>query len=216
MIKLEPLFESRPYEGVLKGYHDDFRYDIIGSVSNSTDKTLCAMLGHRFVGFAGLAIPNKNLYYYKMDVSCSGPEKSINECKGDLQFCVTQRYGHCRIMYNMHSHVALFCSDYELQGLSLDLDGVLRMTVNSKQWAVCKDHFTQHTAKTACRIMGYTAHTLITTHTAGANYTEILGSLICRENSASLADCHLKHQFSYRPYRVDAACKNYVKLKCTS
>ncbi|KAH3708943.1 hypothetical protein DPMN_068401 [Dreissena polymorpha] len=45
MIKLNPLVESRPYEGILEGYHDDFRYDVIGSVSNTTAKTLCSMLG---------------------------------------------------------------------------------------------------------------------------------------------------------------------------
>ncbi|XP_052249625.1 lysyl oxidase homolog 2-like [Dreissena polymorpha] len=157
MIKLDPLFGSRPYEGILEGFHDDFRYDVIGSVSNTTAKTLCAMLGHGFVGFAGLAIPSRNLHYYKMDVSCSGTEKSINECKGDLEYCVAQRYWHCMTMSNMHRHVALFCS-------------------------------------------------------AGANDTEVLGSLICQENATSLADCHVKHQFSYRPYRVDNACRNYVKL----
>ncbi|KAH3708936.1 hypothetical protein DPMN_068394 [Dreissena polymorpha] len=215
MIKLDPLFGSRPYEGILEGFHDDFRYDVIGSVSNTTAKTLCAMLGHGFVGFAGLAIPSRNLHYYKMDVSCSGTEKSINECKGDLEYCVAQRYWHCMTMSNMHRHVALFCSDYELQGLRLNPDGVLLMTVNSKQWAVCEDHFTQQTANEACRILDYTGHPSITTHTAGANDTEVLGSLICQENATSLADCHVKHQFSYRPYRVDNACRNYVKLNCT-
>ncbi|KAH3708942.1 hypothetical protein DPMN_068400 [Dreissena polymorpha] len=90
------------------------------------------------------------------------------------------------------------------------------MTVNLKKWAVCADHFTQQTANAACRILGYTGHTSFSTHTAGANDTEVLGSLICRENAARLVDCHLKHQFSYRPYRVDAACTNHVKLACTS
>ena len=45
-IKLETLFNSRPYEGVLVGFHGNMEYNFIGDISSGTAKHMCTLLGY--------------------------------------------------------------------------------------------------------------------------------------------------------------------------
>ncbi|KAH3791504.1 hypothetical protein DPMN_144991 [Dreissena polymorpha] len=216
IIKIEPLFASRPYEGIVDGYHGDLRYDIVGNVSSTTAQTLCAMLGYGHVGFSGLPIPGTTLYYFKKDVNCSGTERSISECKGDIEYCADRKYYHCEFMAQSLrlGRVTIFCSDYKIQELRLGSDGKLLMEIKGRRWGSCIDYFTTQTAQSACRIMGYSGNVTFTGLTGGTNDEEIMGTLVCSANATTVENCELKHQFSYQPYRLDSACTQYVLLTC--
>ncbi|KAH3791548.1 hypothetical protein DPMN_145036 [Dreissena polymorpha] len=214
IIKIEPLFATRPYEGIVDGYHGDLRYDIVGNVSSTTAQTLCAMLGYGRMGFSGRAIPGRTLDYFKQYVNCSGTERSISECVGDIEYCVIRGQDNCLRQSSIYQHVTLFCSAYKIQGLRLGPDGKLLMEINGRQWGSCIDYFSSQTAQSACRIIGYSGNATFTGQTAGTNDVEITGSLVCSANATSVENCELKHQFSYRPYRFDSACTTYVLLTC--
>ncbi|WAR30477.1 C163B-like protein [Mya arenaria] len=175
----------------------------------------CTSLGYPHVGFATRAHPGKNLHYYKQNIVCQGHEKYIEECQGELKYCVEQRYYHCTIMSNSLTHVALFCSDYTLENISLSATGVIQVGVNGQIWAVCDAYFTPETANSVCTVLGFHGTESFDVKTTGDNSViEILGSIICKPNATSVIDCHIKHQFSYRPYDSSAECRNYVLLTC--
>ncbi|XP_052789348.1 neurotrypsin-like isoform X1 [Mya arenaria] len=214
-LKLEQSKGNRSYEGILVGYHDNIWYDVVGQVSETTAKTMCSILGFGHVGFATRAHPGKNLHYYKQNIVCQGHEKYIEECQGELKYCVEQRYYHCTIMSNSLTHVALFCSDYTLENISLSATGVIQVGVNGQIWAVCDAYFTPETANSVCTVLGFHGTESFDVKTTGDNSViEILGSIICKPNATSVIDCHIKHQFSYRPYDSSAECRNYVLLTC--
>ncbi|XP_052222007.1 neurotrypsin-like isoform X2 [Dreissena polymorpha] len=183
IIKIEPLFTSRPYEGIVDGYHGDLRYDIVGNVSSTTAKTLCTMLGYGRVGFSGLPIPGRTLDYFKQYVICSGTESSISECVGEIEYCVERNYYHCEQRTQWLKRVIIFCSDYKIQGLRLGSDGKLLMEINGRQWGSCIDYFTTQTAQSACIIMGYSGNATFSGQTGGTNDVEIMGSLVCSANA---------------------------------
>ncbi|XP_052789345.1 neurotrypsin-like [Mya arenaria] len=214
-IKLEQIKGNRSYEGILVGYHDNILYDFVGNVSETTAKTMCSILGFGHVGFSSRAHPGKNLYYFKQDVNCNGHEKYIEECQGELQYCVTQGYSGCYHMSNSLTHVALFCSDYTLENISLSASGVIQVGVNGQLWAVCDAFFTLETANSVCTVLGFHGTGSFAVKTNGDDLdTEILGSIICNPNTKSIIDCHIKHQFSYLSYHPSTECKGYVMLTC--
>ncbi|XP_052790681.1 neurotrypsin-like isoform X2 [Mya arenaria] len=212
-LKLEQVKGNRSFEGILVGYHDNIWYDFVGEVSETTAKTMCSILGFGHVGFSSRAHLYKNVYYYKQGVNCNGHEKYIEECEGELNYCVTQGYFYCTQMFS--TFVALFCSDYTLETISLSATGVIQVGVNGQLWAICDDYFTPETANSVCAVLGFHGIGDIDVKITDDNLDmEILGSIICKPNATRVIDCHNKHQFGYRPYDKSAECRSYVMLTC--
>ncbi|XP_052783649.1 neurotrypsin-like isoform X2 [Mya arenaria] len=213
-LKLEPVMGNRSYEGILVGYHDNLWYDVIGQVSETTAKTFCSILGYGHVGFSTSARLVKKMEYYKLDVVCHGQETYIEECQGELKYCLDQRYWEY-FKYDKLIHVVLFCSDYKLDNISLSASGVLQIDVNSQIWAVCAVNFTIETANNICTVLGFRETKSSGMMTAIEEPDmEILGSIYCEPNARSVVDCHIKHQFHNRLYSPSKACKDYVVLTC--
>ncbi|KAH3791530.1 neurotrypsin-like [Dreissena polymorpha] len=229
-IKIEPLFNSRPYEGTIKGIHGDIEYDIRGHIDTVTAQTMCAMLGYGRVGFAVREPFGLSDAYNKERIMCQGWETSISECRGATPL------RNCSHVYHRHmisagpmgpslcerpdlDKQALFCSDYTLQGLRIGPDGILLMKINGRHWAVCVYYtLTTVTANAACKIMGYDGGEFLPPGKSGPNDVEIIGSLICDDYAESLHDCHMRSPFNenLRPYNnVSAICEGwYVRIKC--
>ncbi|XP_052249858.1 uncharacterized protein LOC127857501 [Dreissena polymorpha] len=131
-----------------------------------------------------------------------------------MEYCFYRKQDGCLRLSLEYQHVALFCSAYKIQGLRLGPDGKLLMEINDRQWVSCIEYFSLETAQSACRIMGYSGNVTVTGEKAGTNDTEITGTLVCSANATTVENCELKHQFSYRPYLLEAACTAYVLLTC--
>ncbi|XP_052249855.1 neurotrypsin-like isoform X2 [Dreissena polymorpha] len=141
-IKLETLFNSRPYEGVLVGFHGNMEYNFIGDISSGTAKHMCTLLGYGHVGFSTPTLPGTMLGLFKEHVACKGSETSVSEC-----------------------------NDYILQGLRLGPDGILLMQIDSRHWAVYEDEFSPQTAEAACKIMGHKGFKTFRTELSGVHTT---------------------------------------------
>ena len=61
-------------------------------------------------GFATKAMKYEDITYYRQNVVCNGHEQYIEECHGDLQYCVERRYYHCSQLAIQSGLLALFCS----------------------------------------------------------------------------------------------------------
>lgn len=48
-MTLIPIHGNRSYEGLLTGVHGNETFDILGTVSETTAKTVCSMLGFGYV-----------------------------------------------------------------------------------------------------------------------------------------------------------------------
>ncbi|WAR30454.1 NETR-like protein [Mya arenaria] len=168
----------------------------------------CTSLGYR-----GVRSYNTSTHYgagklplYTRNIQCTGTELSLEQCyhSGD--------YAASRTPADV---VSVACDDYTLETISLSATGVIQVGVNGQLWAICDDYFTPETANSVCAVLGFHGIGSFKMKQTGENSViEILGSIICKPNATSVIDCHIKHQFSYRPYDQSAECRSYIMLTC--
>ncbi|WAR30453.1 LOXL4-like protein [Mya arenaria] len=168
----------------------------------------CTSLGYRGVRSCNTSMQYgaRKLPLYTRNIQCTGTELSLEQCyhSGD--------YAASRTPANV---VSVACDDYTLENISLSTSGVIQVGVNGQLWAVCDAYFTPETANSVCTVLGFNGTSSIDVKTTGdTSDIEILGSIICKPNATSVIDCHIKHQFSYRPYDRSAECRSYIMLTC--